>query len=139
MVGCENSLEVRELLYAYARLSSIRKFLPYDVYLAKSQQNRCNLMCSQLLKLLAFIHVTFNPGGAMAVPPGVNEAAGPDVALSRLGLSRRNVVGIGDAENDHLLLAYCEYEVGVENASLHFKQPPLSLRVARTARRCRIG
>ena len=78
-------------------------------------------------------------GAAMALPPGINKATGLVVALSKLGLPRHVVVGIGDAENDHLLLAYCECGVAVENASLHFKQPPLSLRAARTARGCRIG
>jgi len=60
----------------------------------------------------------------MALPPGINTATGLVVALSKLGLPRHVVVGIGDAENDHLLLAYCECGVAVENASLHFKQPP---------------
>src|SRR6187431_2406611 len=97
----------------------------------------------QLRKPLAFDHfevrLTFNRVRPMALPPGVNKATGLDVALSKLGLPRHVVVGIGDAENDHLLLAYCACGVAVENGSLHFKQPPLSLRVARTARRCRIG
>ena len=97
----------------------------------------------QLRKPLAFDHFEVRPdlqsGAAMALPPRVHKATGLDVALTKLGLSRHVVVGIADAENDHLLLAYCECGVAVENAALHFKQPPLSLRAARTARGCRIG
>jgi len=39
-----------------------------------------------------------------------------NVALTELGLSSHNVVGIGDAENDHAFLALCECSVAVENA-----------------------
>jgi hypothetical protein len=52
----------------------------------------------------------------MALPPGINKATGLDVAVRRLGMSRHEVVGIGDAENDHSLLEYCECGVAVANA-----------------------
>ena len=94
----------------------------------------------QRRKPLAFDHfqgrLTVKWGAAMALPPGINKATGLVVALSKLGLPRHVVVGIGDAENDHLLLAYCECGVAVENASLHFKQPPPLSRAAKTALRC---
>jgi hydroxymethylpyrimidine pyrophosphatase-like HAD family hydrolase len=62
------------------------------------------------------VHVVFNRSAVMALPPGVNKATGLDVALRRLGLSRHEVVGVGDAENDHSLLEYCECGVAVANA-----------------------
>lgn len=62
------------------------------------------------------IQVIFNRGAVMALPPGVNKATGLDVALRKLGLSRHEVAGIGDAENDHSLLEYCECAVAVANA-----------------------
>lgn len=62
------------------------------------------------------IQVVFNRSAVMALPPGVNKATGLDVALRRLGLSRHEVVGVGDAENDHSLLEYCECGVAVANA-----------------------
>jgi HAD superfamily hydrolase (TIGR01484 family) len=61
-------------------------------------------------------HVIFNRGAVMALPPGINKATGLDVAVRRLGMSRHEVVGIGDAENDHSLLEYCECGVAVANA-----------------------
>src|SRR5262249_40064858 len=49
-------------------------------------------------------------------PSGTNKATGLTAALRELGLSAHNVVGIGDAENDHAFLALCECSVAVQNA-----------------------
>src|SRR6266704_1304269 len=62
------------------------------------------------------LQVIFNKGAVMILPSGVNKATGLSVALAELGLSRHNVVGIGDAENDHAFLALCECSVAVANA-----------------------
>ncbi len=60
--------------------------------------------------------VIFNKGSVMALPSGINKATGLKVALDELRLSPRNTVGIGDAENDHAFLAFCEFSVAVANA-----------------------
>ena len=60
--------------------------------------------------------VIFNKGAVMVLPSGVNKASGLVTALSALELSSHNVVGIGDAENDHAFLRLCECSVAVENA-----------------------
>jgi len=52
----------------------------------------------------------------MVLPSGVNKATGLSAALDELGLSPHNVVGIGDAENDHAFLSLCECAVAVANA-----------------------
>lgn len=62
------------------------------------------------------LQVIFNKGAVMVLPAGVNKATGLAHALAQLGLSPRNVVGIGDAENDHAFLASCECGVAVANA-----------------------
>jgi hypothetical protein len=62
------------------------------------------------------LQVTFNKGAVMALPSGVNKASGLQAALEDLALSPHNVVGIGDAENDHAFLDLCELSVAVENA-----------------------
>lgn len=62
------------------------------------------------------LQVIFNKGAVMVLPPNVNKASGLATALDELGLSPHNVVGVGDAENDHALLRYCEYSVAVANA-----------------------
>ncbi len=62
------------------------------------------------------LHVIFNRDAVMVVPSGINKASGLVVALQEMGLSPRNVVAIGDAENDHALLNQCEYAVAVANA-----------------------
>lgn len=62
------------------------------------------------------MHVVFNKGAVMALPSGVNKASGLDAALAELGLSAHNVVGVGDAENDHAFLDRCECAVAVANA-----------------------
>ncbi|KAB8142087.1 HAD-IIB family hydrolase [Chloroflexia bacterium SDU3-3] len=62
------------------------------------------------------LQVIFNKGAVMVLPSGVNKASGLAVALAELGLSPHNAVGVGDAENDHALLAVCERGVAVANA-----------------------
>jgi hypothetical protein len=52
----------------------------------------------------------------MALPSGVNKATGLHAALAALKLSPHNVVGVGDAENDHAFLDVCECAVAVANA-----------------------
>jgi len=66
--------------------------------------------------------VTFNRGAVMVVPPGVNKATGLDHALRMLGLSFHEVVGIGDAGNDHSFLERCECAVAVNNAEIPIRE-----------------
>ena len=69
------------------------------------------------IKELGLDHqVIFNKGAVMILPPGVNKATGLHAALVKLGLSRHNVVGVGDAQNDLAFLTACECAVAVENA-----------------------
>lgn len=60
--------------------------------------------------------VIFNKDAVMVLPSGINKATGLRVALADLHISPHNTVGVGDAENDHALLAECEAAVAVENA-----------------------
>jgi HAD superfamily hydrolase (TIGR01484 family) len=62
------------------------------------------------------LQVIFNKGAVMILPSGINKATGLSAALSELNLSAHNVVGIGDAENDHAFLSQCECAVAVANA-----------------------
>jgi hypothetical protein len=61
-------------------------------------------------------HVIFNKEAVMMLPAGLNKATGLTEALHKAGLSPHNVVGIGDAENDHAFLGICECAVAVGNA-----------------------
>ncbi len=63
-----------------------------------------------------------NRGAVMVLPAGVNKATGLEYALHELGLSRHEVVGIGDAENDHSFLERCECAVAVANAAPSIKE-----------------
>jgi hydroxymethylpyrimidine pyrophosphatase-like HAD family hydrolase len=60
--------------------------------------------------------VIFNKGSVMVLPPGVNKASGLSAVLEELNLSPHNVVGVGDAENDHAFLSLCEFAAAVANA-----------------------
>jgi hydroxymethylpyrimidine pyrophosphatase-like HAD family hydrolase len=68
------------------------------------------------------LQVVFNKGAVMVLPSGVNKASGLKAALEELGISPHNVVGAGDAENDHALLSFCECGVAVDNALPFLKQ-----------------
>ncbi|HJU57304.1 MAG TPA: HAD-IIB family hydrolase [Actinomycetota bacterium] len=62
------------------------------------------------------LQVIFNKGAVMVLPSGMNKASGLAAALEDLALSPHNVLGIGDAENDHAFLDLCELSVAVDNA-----------------------
>jgi len=62
------------------------------------------------------LQIIFNKGAVMVLPSGVNKASGLEFALTDLGLSRHEVVGVGDGENDHAFLAHCELSVAVADA-----------------------
>jgi hypothetical protein len=55
----------------------------------------------------------FNRGRLMVLPQSVSKGMGLREALATLRLSAHNAIGIGDAENDHDLLATCELGVAV--------------------------
>jgi len=67
------------------------------------------------------LQMIFNRSTVMVLPAGVNKATGLEFALRRLGLSRHEAVAIGDAENDHSLLTFCECGVAVANAASALK------------------
>jgi HAD superfamily hydrolase (TIGR01484 family) len=62
------------------------------------------------------LQVIFNKGAVMVLPSGINKASGLRHALAELSLSPHNALAMGDAENDHALLAECELGVAVANA-----------------------
>ncbi|MBW9106077.1 HAD hydrolase family protein [Paraburkholderia phenoliruptrix] len=62
------------------------------------------------------LQIIFNGEAVMIVSPGISKASGLREALDELTLSPFNVVGVGDAENDHALLDACGFSVAVANA-----------------------
>ncbi|MFZ5783750.1 MAG: HAD-IIB family hydrolase [Pseudomonadota bacterium] len=62
------------------------------------------------------LNIVFNKGAVMVLPAGVTKASGLAAALAELGLSAHNVVGVGDAENDHAFLHACGCAAAVANA-----------------------
>jgi hydroxymethylpyrimidine pyrophosphatase-like HAD family hydrolase len=62
------------------------------------------------------LQVIFNKGAVMILPAGVNKATGLTAALEELKISPHNVVGVGDAENDHSFLRLCERSAAVGGA-----------------------
>ncbi len=60
--------------------------------------------------------IIFNKRAVMVLPSGMNKATGLAHVLKRLEIPPENVVGVGDAENDHAFLDSCAVAVAVENA-----------------------
>ena len=60
--------------------------------------------------------IALNKGAVMVLPPGISKASGLAAALADLGLSPRDVVAVGDAENDLDLLRLCGCSAAVANA-----------------------
>ena len=68
------------------------------------------------------LQIIFNKGAVMVLPSGVNKASGLQKCLKELKLSPHNVVGVGDAENDHAFLKLCECSIAVANALQSVKE-----------------
>lgn len=68
------------------------------------------------------LQLSFNKGAVMVLPSGINKQTGLYAALDALRLSLHNVVGVGDAENDHVFLSACECAVAVANALPSLKE-----------------
>jgi HAD superfamily hydrolase (TIGR01484 family) len=66
--------------------------------------------------------IIFNKRAVMVLPSGINKATGLAKALKRLKIAPANVVGIGDAENDHAFLESCAVAAAVENALPSLKE-----------------
>src|SRR4029078_10734353 len=62
------------------------------------------------------LHIIFNRAAVIVVPAGINKASGMEYALRKLGLSRHEVVGVGDSENDHSFLQRSECAATLANA-----------------------
>ncbi|MEP6957130.1 MAG: HAD hydrolase family protein [Nitrospirota bacterium] len=75
-----------------------------------------NVVLNVIRDLGLELRIIFNKGAVMILPTGINKASGLMAALDELALSPHNVVGIGDGENDHALLSFCEYSAAVRNA-----------------------
>jgi HAD superfamily hydrolase (TIGR01484 family) len=77
----------------------------------------------QLIKDLGLeLQIIFNKGAVMILPTGVNKATGLTTVLNQISAAPADVVAIGDAENDHALLALCGFGVAVSNAVPVLKQ-----------------
>jgi HAD superfamily hydrolase (TIGR01484 family) len=68
------------------------------------------------------LQIIFNKEAVMVLPSGINKMTGLCAALEELKLSRHNIVGVGDAENDHAFLESCECSVAVANAIPSLKE-----------------
>ena len=80
-----------------------------------------NTVLSSIRELGLEWQMTFNKDAIMVLPPCVNKASGLSAALRRLGICELNVVGVGDAENDHAFLSICGCAAAVNNAIASIK------------------
>ncbi len=62
------------------------------------------------------LHLSFNRESLMVLPAGVNKGTGLEAALDSLAISFRDVIAVGDAENDLPFLSRSGCAVAVANA-----------------------
>jgi hypothetical protein len=77
----------------------------------------------QVIRMLELpLVLIFNSGRVMTLPQGVSKATGLQALLNSLRCSPRNLVAIGDAENDHELLRLAEVGAAVEWGSTALRE-----------------
>jgi len=74
------------------------------------------VVLEEIKRLGLELQVIFNKGSVMVLPTGVNKATGLAALLKETEMSADEVVGVGDAENDHAFLECCGFGVAVANA-----------------------
>lgn len=74
------------------------------------------------LKLHLDYELVTNDETLLILPPGIDKASGVNEALRELGVSRHNLVAIGNADNDLPLFATAEHAVAVNNSADTVKQ-----------------
>jgi len=110
-----------EALLRRLEARGVTPLAPGEVIVATSEPFEVEVL-EAIRELGLELHVIFNKGAVMVLPSGINKATGLDVALDDLGLSAHNVVGVGDAENDHAFLARCGLAVAVADALPSLKE-----------------
>ena len=86
-----------------------------QVFVATEQPNE-RVVLDVIAELGLDLRVILNKGSVMVLPASVDKATGLRAALDELALSPRDVVGIGDAENDEAFLLMCGCGIAVANA-----------------------
>lgn len=74
------------------------------------------VVLEEIKRLGLELQVIFNKGSVMVLPTGVNKATGLAAVLKEAKIDNEQVVGVGDAENDHAFLECCGIGVAVANA-----------------------
>jgi HAD superfamily hydrolase (TIGR01484 family) len=74
------------------------------------------VVLEEIKRLGLELQVIFNKGSVMVLPSGVNKATGLAALLKEARVCADEVVGVGDAENDHAFLGSCGFGVAVANA-----------------------
>jgi HAD superfamily hydrolase (TIGR01484 family) len=103
-----------ELIEEFNRLA-IRPLELGEIIVSTHSSNK-ELVLNAIYKLGLEAQITFNGDATMVLPLGVNKAIGIKRALTRMGLSFHEVVGVGDSQNDLSLLKNCECPIAVANA-----------------------
>ena len=80
------------------------------------------VVLEEITRLGLDCQVVRNRGALMVLPGGTTKGTGLAQALGNLGISRHSTLAVGDAENDHHLLATCELGVAVGDAVDALKQ-----------------
>jgi len=88
---------------------------------ATSRSNQA-IVLDAIRELGLELQTIFNLTSVMVLPVGVNKGTGLRAALREIGVSPVNVVGVGDAENDHDLLRACGCAAAVANALSSVKE-----------------
>jgi hydroxymethylpyrimidine pyrophosphatase-like HAD family hydrolase len=110
-----------ELFVATLRQRGVRPLSVGRVIVATSLPNQA-IVLKTIGDLGLELQVILNKGAIMVLPLRIDKAVGLGAALGELGLSRQNVIGIGDAENDEPFMRLCACSVAVANALPIVKQ-----------------
>jgi phosphoglycolate phosphatase (TIGR01487 family) len=89
--------------------------LSFGHVIVATVETHVEVVTSIITEMGLALDIIFNRESLMVLPRGLNKATGLKLALERLGVPARSVVGVGDAENDAAFLKMCGVSVAVAN------------------------
>ena len=96
--------------------------LSHGKVIVATQENYKGVVLDAIEELGLKLKVILNKGAVMVLPTSVDKSTGLMAAANGMDLALADIVGVGDAENDHVFLTLCGYSAAVGNALSFLKK-----------------
>ena len=106
-----------EAMYEAAERGIMKFYVAEDGYAGATASPRVEEARSRVRAALPHLQITHSgPGNIEIMPPDANKGTALEQVAGLMGLTRENVMAVGDAQNDLSMLEYAYHSVAMANA-----------------------